>query len=286
VAWDTYAVNGVIQDDKMSRMREVVEWILAADMYCVVNIHWDGGWIRSDDTPDQYRLTNEVRAKFQSYWEQISQEFVDVGNRLVFEAMNEEGVFYVNGNESDGLDYAPLGELNQLFVNTVRAAGGANGTRNLLISGFATDIEKTCVDAFTIPSDPAGPNKLFLSVHYYTPYVFTLMEEPADWGGMVYPSTTWGTEADRAELQTLFDTLAAFSSARNTPIILGEFGVSYGTGEYLRESASRVLWMKSVIETAMSRGMVPVLWDTGWEISRTDGSFSPDFAQVMTELGL
>ena len=81
---------------------------------------------------------------------------------------------------------------------------------------------------------PAGAGKLFLSLHYYTPFDFTLMEEPADWGGMVYPRTTWGSAEDEAELQRLFGTLAAFSAERNIPIIIGEFAVSPGSGEYIR----------------------------------------------------
>ena len=47
VAWDTYARDGRIQADKMARVAAVVDFILDAGMFCVVNIHWDGGWIDS-----------------------------------------------------------------------------------------------------------------------------------------------------------------------------------------------------------------------------------------------
>jgi endoglucanase len=47
VAWDTYAKDGKIEAEKMKRVAEVVDWILGAGMFCVVNIHWDGGWIDS-----------------------------------------------------------------------------------------------------------------------------------------------------------------------------------------------------------------------------------------------
>jgi endoglucanase len=286
VAWDTYAENGVVPSDKMARVREVVEWILEAEMYAIVNIHWDGGWIRSDGTANQYRLTDGVRQKFRSYWEQIAGEFADLGDHLVFEGLNEEGEFYVNGNQSNGRDYAPLNELNQSFVDTVRAAGGENENRILLIAGFLTDIAATCVNEFAIPVDPAGSGKLLLSIHYYTPFPFTLMSEPTNWNGIVYPATTWGTPAEQAELAGLFQTLATFTRSRGIPAVIGEFTATTGDGAYVRESASRVRWMSAVSETAMSYGMVPVLWDTGGDIRRSDGSLSTDLSAVTTELGL
>lgn len=287
VAWDTYAANGVVPGDKMARVREVVEWIVDAEMYAIVNIHWDNGWIRSDGTANQYRLTDGVRQRFRSYWEQIAGEFADVGDHLVFEALNEEGEFYVNGDKNSGRrDYVPLNELNQSFVDTVRAAGGENAGRALLIAGFITDIAATCVNEFTIPVDPAGSGKLLLSIHYYTPFNFTLLGEPVDWNGIVYPQTTWGTATEQAELTRLFQTLAAFTRSRNIPAVIGEFTATTGEGAYVRESASRIRWMRDVSETALSHGMVPVLWDTGGDIRRSDGSLSSDLTQVMNELGL
>jgi endoglucanase len=256
-------------------------------MYAIVNIHWDGGWLNNQSNANQYQLTDDVRTKFNAYWTQISGAFSDVGDHLIFEAMNEEGVFYVGGNSAGSPDYAPLNELNQSFVTTVRNGGGENATRALLISGFATDIEKTCVASFKLPSDPAGDGRLLLSVHYYTPYTFCIMDKPANyWADQwTYPATTWGTSADRAELTTQFTKLTAFSHSRHIPIIIGEFSVTLGRSPYVRESSSRILWMQSVASTAFENNMVPVLWDTGSDVNRTDGSLSSDFQAVMTELG-
>jgi endoglucanase len=141
------------------------------------------------------------------------------------------------------------------------------------------------VNEFAIHADPAGSGRLFLSIHYYTPYPFCLMSEPADWNGIVYPQTTWGTPEEQAELAGLFQTLAAFTRSRNIPAIIGEFTVTKGSAEYVRESASRVRWLRAVSETARSHGMVPVLWDTGEDIRRSDGSLSNELRTVVTELG-
>ncbi len=287
VAWNTFSDNGVIPSDKMARVREVVQWIVEANMYALVNIHWDGGWIRNQGTANEYRLTDDVRQKFEGYWQQLSAAFPDIDQRLVFESMNEEGEFYVNGDKTaDVPDYAPLNELNQLFVDTVRNGGGHNQTRNLLIAGFTTSIDRTCVDAFDIPEDPAGEGKLFVSIHYYEPFTFTLMAEPADWGGMVYPQTTWGTAAELAIRDEQFARMASFATQRNVAIIIGEFTAIPGEGAYVRETASRIAWLRSVIETSLSHGMVPLLFDANYDIRREDGSFSADLEAAVAGLGL
>ncbi len=279
VAWDTYASNGVIDATKLNRVKAVVGWIEAAGMYAIVNIHWDGGWIFNENKPNQYKLTPDVTAKFASYWTQISAGFADVGHQLVFEGLNEEGRFYMNGDSSQPPDYAALNQLNQLFVTTVRNQSGFNKTRALLIAGFNTDIDLTCVNAFNVPTDAAGAGKLFLSIHYYTPYTFTGLETVESWGS---PAVTWGTDAEKAALQGSFSKLASFSSQKQIPVIIGEFGVTRGM-TYVRESASRIQWMESVAKAAFSHGMVPVLWDTGSEIKRTDGSFSAEFQTVVND---
>ena len=87
-------------------------------------------------------------------------------------------------------------------------------------------------------------------------------------------------------MANLFGTLAAFCAQRNVTAIIGEFTAVPGEGEYVRETASRVLWLRSVIETSLSHGMVPLLFDADYDIRRADSSFSADFTAVVTELGL
>lgn len=292
VAWDTYAVDGVVPADKMARVRQVVQWILDAGMYCIVNIHWDGGWICGYDAQtntNSHLLTDTIRDKFRSYWEQIATALDDLGTHLIYESMNEEGCFYVNGDSGQGRDYAALNELNQLFVDTVRAQAGTgtahwNASRCLLISGFSTDIAATCISSFAIPEDPAGTGYLFLSVHYYTPALWCIAEQPVNWGSWLNPRTTWGTTADQTELTGLFDTLDQFCRARGVPAIIGEYGVGKGSGSWVKEPASRTRWFTAVMQASLDRGMVPVLWDTGADVSRSNGALSSDLSQAITGL--
>ena len=279
VAWDTYAQNGVIDAAKMDRVKQVVSWITGAGMYAIVNIHWDGGWINNEKGSPAFALTNEIKTKFASYWKQIGTAFSAVGHKLILEGMNEEGSWTTDGQKYGTPNIPPLNEMNQLFVTTVRAQGGYNATRALLIAGFNTDIDKTCVSAFTVPTDPAGTGKLFLSIHFYTPWTFTI-KETNDANDTQPLSTTWGSAAEKKTLEDLFTKLGSCSTDKKLPVILGEFGVTRGTAPNVREAASRVAWMTAVAKASTTRGIVPVLWDTGSEISRVDGAFSTEFQQV------
>ena len=279
VAWDTYAVDGRIQVEKFRRVSEVVDWITGAGMFCVLNIHWDGGWIDSgskDKFPSTFAtFSPEAEKKFRSYWEQIAGFFAGKNEKLILEALNEETNFSNEGSLDKA--YATLTRVNQLFIDTVRKSGGNNAKRLLIIAGYSTDIVKTCSPGYKLPKDTI-PGRLFLSVHYYTPYQFCGLTEDADWGKMM---TTWGTPNDVAQLEMLFDTMKAFCTHNDIPAYIGEFGVATKN----KEPAARVRWLSAVFNAAQSRRMVPVLWDTGGDVARFEPyAASPDLLQALKNL--
>lgn len=262
VAWDTYAVDGRITDEKMKRVEEVVDWITAAGMYVVVNIHWDGGWIDSSNKEvygdDVYATFSDVaEKKFRSYWQQIAAHFSGKSEKVIFEALNEETKFEGEGSEKEA--YATLTRVNQIFVDIVRASGGNNEKRLLVVTGYHTDFEKTARDLFVLPKDPIE-DKLLLSVHYYTPWTFCGLEKDAEWGKV---QNTWGSKQDVAKLNELFDLMGGFSKKHDIPIFVGEYNATEK-----RDHESRVRWVKAVTKASIDRKMIPVLWDTGGEVSR------------------
>jgi endoglucanase len=277
VAWDTYAHNGQVDPDKIKRVAQVVDWITSEGMFAVVNIHWDGGWIDSD-VRDKYPRTYhtfslEAEAKFKSYWTQIATYFAGRDQHLIFEGLNEESNF---GDPPDKKAYATLGHVNQLFVDTVRATGGNNAKRLLIIAGYTTDIGKTATDTFIIPRDTV-PHELLLSVHYYTPWPFVGMTKDESWGKM---RTTWGTKEDLAELRSNFDKIEAYSKAKDIPVFVGEFGADFS-----KDQRSRAKWMLDVALTAHSRDMVPVLWDIGQDVARRPPfALSPALSFVLQQI--
>jgi endoglucanase len=275
VAWDTYAVAGQIQPAKLQRVSEVVDWITGAGMFCVLNIHWDGGWIDSsakERFPDTYAtFSAAAEQKYRAYWTQIASYFAGKNERLVFEALNEETKFDNAGSERQA--YATLTRVNQLFIDTVRKSGENNAKRLLIVTGYATDIGKTSSPEYALPVDTI-PHRLLISVHYYTPWTFCGLTEDADWGKM---APTWGSPSDVAELERLFDMMQAFCTRNDIPAFIGELGVTDK-----KESASRVRWLSAVMNAALSRKMVPVLWDTGTQISRNPPyAAGPDLLQVL-----
>ena len=278
VAWNTYAEDGRIQPDRFARVSEVVHWIIEAGMFCVLNIHWDGGWIDSD-VKDRYPTTfhtfsAEAEKKFRSYWEQISTFFAGQNEKLIFEGLNEETNFENEGSTQKA--YAALTRVNQLFIDTVRKTGGNNAKRLLIVTGSSTDITKTCNPNYKMPKDTV-PHKLFISVHYYTPYTFCGLTEDADWGKM---TMTWGSPTEVKELDKLFDLMKDFCTRNDVPAFIGELGVVTK-----KESASRVRWMSAVMNGALSRKMVPALWDTGDAVSRhAPYAASSDLLQTLRNL--
>jgi endoglucanase len=176
---------------------------------------------------------------------------------VIFEALNEETNFENSGSTKKA--FATLTRVNQIFIDTVRKTGGNNAKRLLIVTGYATDITKTTSKDYELPVDSI-PHRLLISVHYYTPWQFAGMTKDESWGKM---ALTWGSTGDIAELNRLFDAMQEFCKRNDLPAFIGEFGVADN-----REEASRVRWMKAVREAALSRGMIPVLWDTGGDISR------------------
>lgn len=245
----TYTIN----PQWMERITEIVDWTLDTGMYAIVNIHWDNGWVNT--FPDD---KDECMKRFEIMWTQISGNFKNYGDRLMFEAQNEEfGWDSVwnkwAGNDGKPESYQLVNEINQKFVDTVRKNGGNNDKRHLLISGYNTGIDVTCDPLFKMPYDPVG--RCAISVHYYTPPGFAILEEDADWGKAI---STWGTEADYNELNTNLDMMKTNFIDKGIPVIIGEYGCPIKNKE--PESVRRFL--SSVCEAAYKRQMCPVLWDT------------------------
>ncbi|MFP4016857.1 MAG: glycoside hydrolase family 5 protein, partial [Halanaerobiales bacterium] len=220
VAWSNLMDdNYTISPDLMNRVEEVVNYVLDNDMYVVVNIHWDGGWIHNASTD-----YDETLKKYKAIWTQVSEHFRDYSDYLIFESMNEEGAFNDiwnrwSGEGNKSRAYAILNNINQEFVDVVRASGGNNAKRHLLIAGYATDIDLTIDEAFKLPEDPE--NRLAVSVHYYTPSTFTILEEDADWGKA---AREWGTEAEIEQIREDMEKAKIRYIDKGVPVILGEFG--------------------------------------------------------------
>lgn len=261
VAWSNMmGENYTISQDYLGAVREVIDWALDCDLYVIMNLHYDSGWIENMPTDKE-----NCMEKYSAIWTQLCSEFQDYGDHLIFESQNEELGWSSLWNRWGGTNgkaesYALVNEVNQTFVDIVRSSGGNNEKRHLLISGYNTDIELTCDALFEMPDDPE--NRCAVSVHYYTPSDFAILEENADWGKV---RSTWGTDADFAELNRNMDMLKTTFIDNNIPVIIGE----YGCPKNNKDEDSVRLFLSSVCETAYENQLCPVLWDiTGLHYDR------------------
>lgn len=257
VAWSNMMLEDyTIHPDYLARVKEVVEWALDADLYVILNIHWDGGWFENFGKDD---ARDEAFEKYESVWTQLTAAFNDeYSDKLMFESLNEEGgwndIWNQYSKQGDKeKSYGILNDMNQRFVNIVRKSGGNNEKRHLLIAGYNTDIELTCDPLFKMPDDPAG--RCAVSVHYYTPSTFTLLKMDADWGKA---QTEWGSDSDIAELDKYMDMVKNTFADNGVPVIIGE----YACTEKINKTPEVVrTYTRAVAEAAYTRGMCPVLWD-------------------------
>nr|WP_319512595.1 cellulase family glycosylhydrolase [uncultured Draconibacterium sp.] len=268
-SWDQYMENEATAELKTSwldRVKQVVQYCVDNEVYVVLNIHWDGGWLENNCTPDKQEENN---AKQKAFWEQIATHLRDFDEHLIFAGANEPNV----ENETE---MNVLLSYHQTFVDAVRSTGGKNSYRVLVVQGPSTDIEKTNNLMTTLPSDEIE-GRLMAEIHYYTPYQFCLMTEDADWGNMFY---YWGNDyhsssdaehnADWGEESTLDDLMLQMKTQfvdNGIPVILGEFAAirrDFLTGDNLElHLASRAHFLKYLTKQARANGIIPFYWDAG-----------------------
>jgi endoglucanase len=274
-AWSGYIVDQTtykISDAWLMRVREVVDYCVNNEMYAIINIHWDGGWLEGNPT---YAAQVEVNKKQKALWEQIAVAFRNYDQHLLFAGTNEVHNDYGNPTaEHITVQQSYL----QTFVDAVRSTGGKNTYRNLIVQGYNTNIGHT--NAYMImPSDPTA-NRMMAEVHFYDPFDFTLDATStkyywgADFAGLGNTST-WGQEA---WVDSEFAIVKTKFVDNNIPVILGEYGPMFRaalSGQTLTNHiASRNHYLNYVTRKALENGIVPVYWDNGPMGNNSSGLFN------------
>jgi aryl-phospho-beta-D-glucosidase BglC (GH1 family) len=256
VSWDCHSTNNTIDSAWMARVKTVVDYAYNSGMYVIVNIHWDNGWLQDHPT-FAYQSANNVKQN--AYWTQIANTFKAYNERLLFAGTNEVHADY---NEPTSEHITVQQSYNQTFVNAVRATGGNNATRTLVVQTYNTNMWHG-LHYFTMPTDSAA-NRLIVEVHHYDPYDYTLNTSGPclAWGAQFtqYSQCSWAQEAYHTDL---FNQVRAKWVANGIPVIIGEFGV--GRRPNIDE-ASRQYYLEFVTKTAASNGMKVFYWDNGVQL--------------------
>lgn len=227
----------------MDRVQEVVDYAMDNDMYVILNMHHDDYmWVHP-----LYAEEAEVTDKYVTIWEQIAARFSDYNSKLLFEGLNEPrmvGTSYewMGGNAEE---HDVINHLLQKFVDTVRASGGKNAERTLIVTTHAASITDAALNGLVVPDD----NNLIISIHNYAPWKLTTAE---------YPEVTEFSDTDKAELDNAFDKL--IKKFNGVPVIIGEFGA-----EDKDNTAERAELYAYYVSAAAKRGIPCFVWDNGLE---------------------
>lgn len=258
-----------IKEPLMARVQQLVDWSLKNDMFVIIDAHWDGGWWGKfgSATP---AVREEAMTMYKAMWTQIAKRFRDYDGRLIFESANEELGNRLNDTEickdsgalSEDECYAVTNRINQTFVDLIRSTGGNNKWRFLLIAGYGTDIEETCDKRYVMPKDSAK-SKLFVSVHYYTPWNYCGTTSGAG----------WGTIADYEEQNRLLGMMKQFTD-QGYGVIIGETAVLPKDDGTLKVNTYE--FTEGILNNCDYYNMVPVLWDQSAYFIRKDLRFADE----------
>ena len=217
VTWNLHMdKDNKVDEAWMSRVEEIVNYILDAGLYCVLNVHHDtgtDGWLRADE-----KVYGNTKDRYIALWRQIAERFNSYGPKLLFESFNEMLDSQNRWNEPASADsYLYINKYNQDFVNTVRATGGNNSYRNLVVNDYCASSMSTAFDALDVPDDSVKDHIIF-EFHSYSPYNFAMNEST----GAI---KTW-TDACEKEVRDQINGIAAIARAKGVPAIIGEYGAT------------------------------------------------------------
>jgi endoglucanase len=245
--------NLTIRKDWMVRVKEVVDWSLDAGLYVIINTHHDNGsydgwetlsgYFSLDD--DQFALTEK---RYTAIWTQISEEFKDYDDCLIFEGTNEPREVGIPEEWSGGTAEGArnLNKFNDIFVKTVRKSGGNNSKRALMVSVYAANVNG--LSTFKMPDD----DNLIFSFHCYDPYLFTITADA---------QKTWSAsnDDDTYQIKEVFSTVNEKIVSNGIPAICGE----YGALVIDKSLNDRVSYTDFLLETAQNNNVPCFLWIGG-----------------------
>ena len=242
-----------VDADWMERVAEVVNWCLEEDMFVIINTHHEE-WL---DRNPYYNKQTENNRKLAALWTNIATYFRDYSEKLVFAGTNETTV---NWSAPNTEQQAVQNSYNQTFVDAVRATGGKNYYRNLVVQTFACSPYHG-LSGFTIPNDPVE-GRLSVEFHYYDPYEYCGSCQYYYWGS-AYKDKGPVPSSDERTMSNLFDRVRNAWAAKGLGIVIGEYGVSnhYQQSDKQTQMENMQYYLKCLVGYARERGFAAFVWD-------------------------
>ena len=254
--------SNVIDKEWLQRVKTVVDYAMDEGLYTIINVHHDTGekgWMRAEQA-----TFDEQKETFVCIWQQLCDEYRDYNEHLMFEGFNE--LLDANNVWDEPSEEAleTVNAFNQVFVDTVRASGGNNEQRLLVVKTYCASSAYKSVAAFRMPEDPAE-DRLIASVHVYRPMDFTNEHYPE--------ITNWSSY----ELDPHVMRLDNFFVKQDIPLIIEEFGCVDKDN-----MAERISWSKYYVEQFRKIGVKCFWWDNGNEYKLFDREHNVLYAAALT----
>lgn len=243
VTWGNHIdANGKIDSEWLDRVQQVVDYAYDSGMYVILDSHHDKNWITLSE-----KSCKAVSKKFCYVWKQIAVRFKKYDEHLIFDAMNEpntEGSEYQWTGGTDA-ERKVLNKLYADFVKTIRACGGKNSTRFLMIAPYGASDFYDSMNTLKIPDD----DRIIVSVHAYSPYSISL-----DTDIRLKKFTQYGKDS----IDEVFSDINKAYISKGIPVIMGEFGFLNKDNESECVKAAQYYLKK-----ANSYGIPCCWWDNG-----------------------
>lgn len=260
----TDAENMTIDPLWLQRVKEVVGYALAYDMKVIINSHHDM-WLESRPTYHYKEYNNQ---KLTLLWTNIANAFKDYGYDLAFAGTNEVHVPN-NWNAPTAENLSVQNSYNQTFVDAVRATGGNNLKRHLVIQTYTCNADYGVNGQLIVPSDVEGNGKEYMSVefHYYNPYDYCSGTSASE-GGVYY----WGqayaqygkiSDSKETAMRNAFQQVTDAWGSQGLGVVMGEWGVSdhWLTTYKERMHENMTYYCKTLIIEARQQGISTFVWD-------------------------
>lgn len=268
----------IIDEDWLKRVKEVVDYAYNADLYVIINIHHDNIPVDKFGYIPDYENEEQALWYIEEIWSTVAPYFEEYDNHLIFEGLNEPrltndpshewNIDVFNAHCKEAADV--INKMNQIFVDTVRATGGNNGDRYLIVTGYCASPNGVDNALFKLPDDTVS-GRLMVSLHAYVPYEFALSEDmtnrdfdPED--KRLTESIAWVMRVAKLRLTT-----------QGIPAVLDEFGCRDKNGN----DEARIAYYKYYVNKCYENDMPCFVWDNGVTsgsgeifgiINRKDGS--------------
>lgn len=243
VSWGTHMDDDYKVDQAwMDRVREVVDYGIDDGMYVILDTHHEDWYFPTDENKEQ-----DIE-QLKALWSQIAEEFKGYDEHLIFEGLNEPRLRDTPQEWTGGTDAARaiVNEYEKAFYETVRASGGNNDKRCLMITPYAASSDSRVMNALELPDE--NDKHLIVSVHAYLPYSFALDTKGTD---------KFDAATDGGVIDSLFDNLENTFLSKEIPVIIGE----YGTLNKNFNIEDRVNCAKYYLTAAKEAGVPCVWWD-------------------------